>query len=291
MTPTFLCLGAQKSGTTTAWQLLDFHPDIFMATPRETRFFVDDDLYSSGLQGYKSTFFHGWTDEKAIGEKTPEYLFNPNAAGRIFETLGRDIRLLIFLRSPAQRAFSHYRHNIFKHWECESFETAVALEADRSARSCLEASRFGYFARGRYADQISRYLNLFPRENFLFLVFETDVRGDQAALARRMYAHLGISQNVTLPAAPISLGRPPLPQVSVSRFRKCITVTDHKMRKKVIKKASPEMLDFYRSMKKNMPKITHLDRDHELAINQTHFSDDICRVQDMTGLDLSCWLP
>src|SRR5574337_1635352 len=128
MLPNFLCIGAQKSGTTTLLNQLDRHPDIFMSPARETKFFLLDHLYSQGVTAYEKDFFSDWNGQKAVGEKTPEYLCDPLIPQRIDATLGKSIKFIVTFRSPAQRAYSHYRHNFQQLWENLSFPEAIAQE-------------------------------------------------------------------------------------------------------------------------------------------------------------------
>ncbi len=198
MLPNFLCIGAQKAGTTTLWLLLNQHPDVFLATPRETRFFCDDTLYDGGVISYERIFFHGWDGQKAVGEKTPAYLFFEKTAGRIRETLGTDVKLIVTLRSPAQRAHSHFRHNYQQLWESLSFEEALRKEPERTAKGELARATYGYLERGRYVDQLRRYTDLFPKENVLVLIFEEDIVGNQEQLASKLFTFLELDENVPL---------------------------------------------------------------------------------------------
>ena len=171
MLPNFLCIGAQKSGTTTLLNQLGKHPDIYMSPARETQFFLLDHLYSQGPVFYETHFFPGWDGQKAVGEKTPEYLYDPAIPQRIADTLGSGMRFVASFRSPAQRAFSHYRHNFQQFWEDLGFEEALAREQERSAAGRYQRMRYGYLDRGLYSHQVQRYLALFPRDAFLFLVY------------------------------------------------------------------------------------------------------------------------
>ena len=88
MLPNFICVGTQKAGTTTLCRLLEHHPDVFISQPRETRFFFDEERFSRGLVNYEINYFNGWNGEKAVGEKTPEYLLFPEAPKRIHKIKG-----------------------------------------------------------------------------------------------------------------------------------------------------------------------------------------------------------
>lgn len=304
MLPNFLCIGAQKTGTTTLWLLLNQHPDAFLATPRETRFFYDDLLYAGGAITYERSFFHGWDGQKAVGEKTPEYLFFEKVPGRIRDTLGTDIKLIVTIRSPAQRAHSHFRHNYQQLWECLSFEDALRKEPERIAVGELDRALYGYLERGKYAQQIKRYLDVFPRENFLYLLFEEDIVGNQELLASKLLNFLEIDDDVPL-SLPVSAGRPSIPSVeivedseleceidgavlTVPRGSVVIRLPGGKIR--CIRKPSSQLVDYARAFQINVPRDERLSRERELEINSVHFKDDIAKVSELVDKDLSSWL-
>jgi len=97
MQPNFLCIGAQKCGTTAIWHMLNSHPSICMAIPRETNYFCRKELFEKGLEFYKSEYFGHWIDQSMIGEKCPEYLYVPHVAENIFSSLGPDVKLIVAL--------------------------------------------------------------------------------------------------------------------------------------------------------------------------------------------------
>jgi hypothetical protein len=116
------------------------------------------------------------------GEATPYYLFHPLAAERIAETLP-SIKLMMVLRNPVERAYSHYLHEVGLGIEHLSFEQAIDEEprrlegeSERIASDHMypgfKHQHFSYLARGIYCDQLVRWFSLFPRERFLILESE-----------------------------------------------------------------------------------------------------------------------
>lgn len=181
MLPDFLCLGAMRSGTTWLDNILRSHPRIWLPTRRkEVHFF--DNFYDRGVTWYEK-FFPAEGDAAAydrIGEMTPKYLYHPDVPGRIRDTLP-EADFLIVLRNPVDRAYSHYKY--------ELQNTGV----DRSFTEQLEQAP-DTFERGLYAEQIKRYLALFPRRRFLVLIFERMVAEPEAA-CRQVADFLGIDPN------------------------------------------------------------------------------------------------
>ena len=125
--PDFLCVGAQKAGTTTLHALLGLHPNIYLPSGKELHYFSLH--YSAGLDWYQK-FFSNASDGQCIGEITPYYLFHPYVAERIAHELGR-IRIIILLRDPVARSLSHYAHACRHGFEDLSLEEALNIESNR----------------------------------------------------------------------------------------------------------------------------------------------------------------
>ena len=190
--PNFLIVGAMKCGTSTLRDYLRQHEDVFFA-PREVHFFDREDNYRRGVRWYEQQF-DGGRGRRAIGEKTPAYCFVPEAPERIYHHLPR-VKLIWILRDPVARAYSNYWH----HWrsgnERASFETAIerGLEEERATgqKNCE------YLDKGCYAEQVRRYLEIFPRERMLFLLFEELFRNPEPAL-RLTFEFIGVTPDVVI---------------------------------------------------------------------------------------------
>jgi len=130
--PTFIIAGAPRAGTTWLYELLDRHPDIYMAQPvrPEPKFFLVDEVYARGIQHYFDTWFQGADAYAAAGEKSTNYLESATAAERIHRDLPA-IKLIFILREPAHRAYSNWLWSRMNGMEPEEFETALAMEDER----------------------------------------------------------------------------------------------------------------------------------------------------------------
>lgn len=161
--PDFLIVGAQKAGTTSLFYYLDSHPSIAGARPKEVHYFTRH--YQRGESWYRKHFA---LRRRALAfEATPAYLAVPEVAQRIHRDLP-GVRLIVILREPVSRAWSHYKHNLRKGRETRSFEVAVQADVDAWEREGLpfdyDDSRlaFAYVRRSIYSEQIQHYLRLFP---------------------------------------------------------------------------------------------------------------------------------
>ncbi len=171
---TFICVGAQKAGTTSLHNILKQHSEIFLPKKKEIPFFHDEDKFQKGIDWWLKENYHNVKHEKAIGVINPEYLFFPKACERIYKHLGPDIKIIIILRNPVERAYSHYMMNIRRGIENLSFEDALSEEKNRITLSDYKKN-YSYISRSLYSDQIKRFLKTFQKENFLFLSFENDI--------------------------------------------------------------------------------------------------------------------
>lgn len=185
--PSFLIIGAQKAGTTSFYNYLIAHPQVYPTTRKEVHFY--DIRWEKGMNFYRSYFpsqlIRLRTPFQPVmsGEATPEYLFYPEAQRRIARTLP-DIKMIVLLRNPIDRAYSHYVHNVKAAGDREplTFEQAIQQEEDRIFQGqppqheipvSTESIRYSYLSRGRYVEQLKHLFSLFPRENILILSSET----------------------------------------------------------------------------------------------------------------------
>ena len=167
--PNFLVIGAQRCGTTLLHRLLAGHPEVYVPSHRkEVHFF--DQHYERGEGWYLQHFPVDRDGLTAIGEVSPSYLSDPKAPDRILE-FDRDMRLIVLLRNPVERMWSAFHHRRRVDGEARSFSEFV--------RDDLDA-----LARGKYAEQLSRYHERFLREQLLVVMLEELVRDPDAELVR-----------------------------------------------------------------------------------------------------------
>ena len=198
--PDAVILGAQKSGTSSLHNYLVQHPGVIEPLRKEVHYF--DVAYERGEAWYRAHF--GPLGDPGLNlDSSPYYLFHPAVPQRLHDLLP-DAKLIVLLRDPVRRAYSHYWHERDKKRETLGFEDAIAAEPERLgdahqqlAAGTLQRSHahqhFSYLARGRYAEQLERWFTLFPREQFLVLRFED--------LAREPLARIEPDARLPRPAA------------------------------------------------------------------------------------------
>lgn len=179
--PDFIIIGAQKAGTTSLYDYLAQHNQVKMSTPlKEVHYFSYD--YSKGANWYRSNFPIVINKSKKhilVGEASPYYLYHPHSAKRIKDLLP-DIKLIAILRNPTDRAISHYFHELRHNTENLPIKDALdreeariepelkKMQQDENWESKIHQNQ-SYKARGRYDEQLSRYFDLFNRDNILIL--------------------------------------------------------------------------------------------------------------------------
>ena len=200
--PNFMCLGAAKSGTTSLYDILRQHSEIYIPSFKEPHFFDIPENFDNGLRWYEKTYFKK-VNKKIIADFTPSYLFDENAPKRIFESLGRNIKFLIIFRHPVDRAYSHYLHSKRDDHERENFEEALELEVSRLKKykdqsDYLSYLRHSYIHQGLYSKMLERYLQYFSLDNFLFIHFEDEFLQQRDLTINNILDFLEIDNSVLL---------------------------------------------------------------------------------------------
>lgn len=199
MLPNFLICGVAQGGTSFLAASLTQHPDVFMPVRSvpEPHFFLKSWEYKRGIESYQEEWFSEATQQKAIGEKSSSYIFGGTiVAKRILKCLS-DVRLLVMLRDPTDRAWAHYRFSALNGIENLSFGEAVRREPERMAQQVgrwAEIQPFCYVGRGMYARQLGEFLKVFPREN-LFVVKSETFRNDPATAFSEIFQFIGVDED------------------------------------------------------------------------------------------------
>lgn len=181
MLPSFLICGGQRAGTTSMFRTLEQHPNVIAPPLRKGIHYFDLEPERS-MAWYRSHFpltaasarVQRRTGRPAItGESSPYYGWHPLAADRIAAALP-DVRLIVLVRDPVERAYSAHAHELARGFETEPFETALSLEDSRLAGAeqilaagglCPAHQHQAYLARGRYWLQLERLAKAVGADN------------------------------------------------------------------------------------------------------------------------------
>ncbi len=212
--PDYLVIGTKRGGTTSIARWLLAHPEVRPLFPaRETRkgTYYFDINFGRGESWYRSHFptriAHGLRESIAgrrllVGEATPYYLHHPHAAVRA-RRFAPDARVIVLLRDPVERSYSHWVERTRNGVENLSYREAIEAEADRiegeEARMLDDPSyvsfphqHFSYVDQGRYSRGLKRWLDVFPPEQVLVLRSE-DLYEDPAAVYNQVLDFLDLS--------------------------------------------------------------------------------------------------
>ena len=206
--PDFIIIGAQRAGTTSLYQYLSDHPHIRVPRRKEVHFF--DFNFHRGTRWYQSNFpsvVHKAYIRRVrrrdimTGEASPYYHFHPHAARRAVRVVPR-AKLIVLLRNPVDRAYSHYSLCVHRGIEHLSFGEAIDREQERLdgelAKMLANESyysfshrHYSYLSRGIYVVQLRAWMECFPREQFLILRSE-DLFQEPERTYRRVLSFLGL---------------------------------------------------------------------------------------------------
>jgi len=203
--PDFLVIGAMRSGTTSLHDLVCRHPQVLGAIKKEIHYF--DLNFVGGERWYRAHFprVERLRSRRGItGEASPYYIFHPLAHRRAAD-LVPGARILVILRHPIDRAYSHYWHSVQLGEEPLFFEEALRQETARLAgeeRRLLADPphvsrphlRWSYLSRSIYAVQLERWLTAFPRGQLLVLEYRTFFE-DLGARSRQLFDFLGLDSH------------------------------------------------------------------------------------------------
>lgn len=241
--PDFVIAGAMKSGTTSIRHLLAHHPDIFIPD-REIFFFDIDDIEQhpdffvyadrtwaahdfEARQGdylpWYASFFRDAHPHQLIGEDSTTYLASSRAPRRIADLLP-DARIIVLLRDPASRTYSHYWHLVLTGRVTHAFE------------ACLQYTPGTLLQRSLYRSQIEAYRRYFPAERLHVILFEEFVRDTPRVMAE-LTAFLGVP-SLDLAALETHRGAALVP-----RFPRLWLVRNHLLRRRALGVYASHLVD------------------------------------------------
>lgn len=176
--PNFLHLGPGKSGSTWLHEVLSLHPQVYLSEAKDLYYFSR--YYSRGIDWYRAQFSAAHAGHAVVGEVCPDYLAAPGCAERVAETLGTDVRLMVTLREPAERAYSSFLY-LSKHGLAgPTFRQTVAASPE-------------LIDEGRYATQLASFVRVFGADHIHVALFD-DLQHDPQAFLDGVTDWLGLTR-------------------------------------------------------------------------------------------------
>ena len=287
--PNFLIVGAPKAGTTSLYAWLKQHPAVFLSAVKEPCYFVHG--YRGGFHDWDqyARLFQDVRDETAIGEASTAYLAAPESPEWIKRKLG-DVRVIISLRDPVDRAWSMYSWMVMEGFEhITSFRAALDAEKDREQSPQFRATNpeywrdYLYFSGGLYVGQVCRFIDTF--DSVHVMLFD-DLVQNPSNVFDKICQFLDIDSSI----------QPRFSAENRSRFPRS-TRTQYALR---------AMRDLARSMPLGRRSLTRaveslMRRNVELgqqrrldpassAALRAQYRDEVARLSSVLGRDLSHWL-
>jgi hypothetical protein len=207
--PNYIIVGAQRCGTTALSYYLSQHPEIYPATKKEVHYF--DNHYQSGERWYRAHFpIKSKLIPKGItGEASPYYMYHPFALQRI-KALLPDVKIIILLRDPVNRAISNYLKEVNGRGKYEKSpikeamlneelrlkDEYLAMKSD-SFYGSLKHQIFSYKARGIYYPQVKKCFDLFDRNNVL-VINSKDLLSSTESSLREVFKFLEVDSHFSI---------------------------------------------------------------------------------------------
>ena len=294
--PTFLVIGAARSGTTALYTYLRQHPDIFMSAAKETNFFAfEDEVLDFGgpapeyinnsvnrLADYQALFADA-THQSAIGEASPLYLYSNKAPGRI-RTHIPDAKLIAILRNPVEQAFSHFLYAKRQVLEpLDDFMSALQAEGQRERAHWQPLFQYSQFP--RYHQQLQRYHAVFPDDQIKIFLYE-DFESEPVSVLKDIFSFIGVDDTFV---ADLTY-RPNVGGVPKSRRLQNFLMRPHGVTR-LLGRIIPEetkrrIRDVISDHNLEKPELPQPSREYLLA----ELRDDILKLQTLLDRDLSAWL-
>ncbi|NEO99850.1 MAG: sulfotransferase [Symploca sp. SIO2E9] len=316
LSPNFLIIGAAKAGTTALYHYLAQHPDIYMSRIKELNFFAfEGEKYNcdgladeGGMKRYKGLRrvsvtdpeayqiqFKGVTNQKAIGEASPMYLYNPRTAQRIHDYKS-DMRLIVILRNPVDRAHSHFAQYVLRGQDhLTHFSQAIKAE-DIYVPNIWWGYRH-YVRLGFYYCQLQRYFDVFSPDLIKIYLFE-DLKANPTRVLQDIFQFVEVDSNL-------------VPDTSTKHNQSLVAknrTLHHSLRNletflrsqssanKLLRKLLPTQVKKLgsdwrvnlgnKNLVKGKPPLPMDVRKQLTSV----YRDDILKLQDLIGRDLSSWL-
>ena len=194
--PSFFIIGVQKSATSSVHEILSQDSRISLPYRKETHFFSTN--FNKDINWYLSMFKS--QKYKIRGEIDPSYIHYEKTLKNI-KKFNKFPKFIIIFRKPLDRAYSHYLMSKKRNYETLSFNDALESEYKRlnNDKNNFSFSHHSYMLRGNYKKQTERYMNQFPKSNYLFLKFDDYINVDNREIfIKKIYKFLNIEYKYNL---------------------------------------------------------------------------------------------
>lgn len=295
--PNFLIIGAARTGTSSLYEYMRQHPDIWFSPVKEPMFFAlegrkpdfrgpgdDQEINRKSvvdLAAYQA-LFAGVTTQRAIGEASANYLYSDQAAVRIKHYVP-EAKMIAVLRNPVERAYSSFLYTIRDQREpLRDFAQALEQEDKRIASGWEHI--WHYSRMGFYGQQLQRYYEHFDKSRIRVYLNE-EMKQDAPRVLKDIFGFLEVDTNF-MPDTSVSYNEGGVPK------RKLLNavLTRPSVFKRMLRPLMPAVaMKFYTRLKHSNLDKPPLDAEVRARLVAL-YRDDVLRLQDMLDKDLSAWL-
>ncbi|NND77506.1 MAG: sulfotransferase [Flavobacteriales bacterium] len=308
--PNFFVVGVVKGGTTSLYQYLSQHPDVFLTPIKETNHFSDKDMdhehfdnqyeLDSRLDIKKylakkeretvhiahvrersdyMKLFQNVGNERARGEVCNSYMLCPCSASQIYEAFP-DSKIIVMLREPARRMYSQYLMNI-REAKVLGRSFREEIEHDNNKNRKGWGVSHNYFELGNYASQIKRYIELFGKENVMVCLFEDFIKDPEKEM-KRIFKFLDVSEDVKLDTQVFNVARKPRSKY-LNYFLSRTGIL--KLARSIVPKAKRGKYKQMLSKKGGFVPISAEDE----AYLRAHYASEVKDLKALLNIDLNIW--
>ncbi|MEM6252081.1 MAG: sulfotransferase [Cyanobacteria bacterium P01_D01_bin.156] len=292
--PTFLMIGVQKAGTTSIYNYLKQHPQVYMSPVKETGFFERDwevapekvqRVKKNGIitwQQYQKLFDQANEQHIALGEASPNYMFHYRSSAEQIQRRLPQAKLIAILRDPVQRACSDYLMNL---------RDAIGKQTPLAEQVRSRGDSSYVLLKGKYYAPIKHFIEVFGRSQVDVFLYD-DLRQDARGFMRTLYQSIGVSadfvantskqaQTAQVPKSRrlnrLLKTQNPIRNIATGMMQIVPTDLRHQLRAKLINLNSQD---------KSQARFT----DEDMILLRQYYRDDILQLQDLLQRDLSAWL-
>lgn len=295
MLPNFLIVGAQKSGTTSVFEYLSQHPEVYTPPCKEPHYFSNSPSpnLAKNDKEYEDLFKNA-TNEKAIGEASVSYLIDPLAPIKI-KKLIPEAKIIILLREPVDRSYSQWWHMYQLGHEKYTFEKALSIEQKRinskdfQKKIKVYGGFFYYFQSSLYYNYVYKYLNIFGKKNVRIYIFEEFIY-NLSKLCYELFKFINVNPNFKPDFKIYNKSHSP----KIKNLQKLLTKPPSLL--KSVFDSSPKSLKqkIYNNLKiiywKNTKEVKKPPLDPKLKKTlRNEFITDIHKLEKLINRDLSLW--
>jgi hypothetical protein len=297
----FVCIGAQKAGTTKLHEIFKNHDSVFLPEEKESHFFEIEELYERGINYFFNTYYSNYKEkEPIIGLFDPNLQLDKLYVKRVLDQFS-DIKILFVLRNPVTRAYSHYKMSKLRGFETNDFLTSLELEQNRlknpkeyhkgyktKNKGHFEKNHFGYISRGLYYELLQFLEENIDQSNYKIILFEELIDNiDEISN--------GICDFINVPKFEQKIEKNKSNQARELRFSwvnrllkdsQFINLSKMFASKKLKAKLKKLII---RMNSKNSSALNDLNSDEKKMIYNKYFKEEVLKIESDFNLNLSHW--